>query len=112
VLPKHFGQAADQEDQMKKRYFVIGELPEGFELDALIIRYFAERNDWVSGADTYLHDVTSVLGADGVILGDEWFEDRYAIAMLAAARACGRPVLDASTMEHSVMITIPWGGEE
>jgi hypothetical protein len=97
---------------MKSRYFVIGELPEGFQLDALLIRYFASRNDWVSGADTYLHDVTSVLGADAVILGCDWYEDSYAVALLAAARACHRPVLDASTMEHSVMITIPWGGEE
>jgi hypothetical protein len=96
---------------MKKRYFVIGSLPEGFHVDAFLIRFFAERNDWVSGVDTFLHDVTSVLGADGVILGGDWCGDSYAVALLAAARACHRPVLDASTMEHSVMITIPWGGE-
>lgn len=96
---------------MKKRYFVIGSLPEGFQVDAFLIHVFAERNDWVSGPDTFLHDVVTVLGADAVVLGSDWYEDSYAVALLAAARACHRPVLDASTMEHSLMITIPWGGE-
>lgn len=59
-------------------------------------------------ASTFLHDVASLLGADAVLLGEGWEESEYLIALLAAARACQKPVLDAVTRDESEMGVFVW----
>lgn len=130
------GGEADPQDKVRARFFLLGNLPEEWEdeenpeRDAVIIRMYAERNDWVSGADTFLHDVASLLGADALLLGDCWlvdlydphnigadvvmvgsgeFSDDYSLALLAAARACNKPVFHARSQLQSTLGVIPWG---
>jgi len=130
------GGKKNPQDKVKSRYFLIGHLPEEWgdednpDRDAVIIRMYSERNDWVPGQDTFLHDVASMLGADALLLGDYWLTDLYApqnlgadvvmlgagecsdeyqLALLAAARACGKPVFDARSQMQSSFGVIPWG---
>lgn len=93
---------------MKPRYFVIGDLGEDLAADATLVRTFAVRNEWVDGQDTFLHDATSLLGADAIVLGDNWEESEYLVALLAVARGCGKRVLDAVTLEESEMGVFVW----
>lgn len=130
------GDQENPQDKVRSRYFLLGQLPEEWTdesneaRNAVIIRMYSERNDWVPGHDTFLHDVASMLGADALLLGDYWLQDmydfhsvdvdvvmlgagecsdKYQLALLAAARACGKPVIDARTVEHSSYGVIPWG---
>lgn len=130
------GREANPQDQVKARYFLLGILPEEWgdednpDRDAVIIRMYSERNDWVPGQDTFLHDVASLLGADALLLGSCWltdlysphevgadvvmlgageFPDEYPLALLAAARACNKPVFDARSQMQSSLAVIPWG---
>lgn len=101
-------QANPQDEVIKPRYFLLGEIPEGVTVEGRLLLPFAQRNDWQSGIDTFLHDATSLLAADALLLGKGWLDNEYDIALLAVARGCGKRVVDAATMEDSGYGVFPW----
>lgn len=102
-------QANPQDEVIKPRYFLLGEIPGGVTVEGRLLLPFAQRNDWKSGIDTFLHDATSLLAADALLLGKGWLDNEYDIALLAVARGCGKRVVDAATMEDSGYAVFPWG---